>query len=146
MDFVDLNIDELIDTVALSGAILEANLRKTQILSPHTLLSEGFAPESQIMVANGQLEALVTTFELQLQVADITFEENFILMTNLTRSLNCFLFLKRNSTIHDVRQAMLEFPIFSMPRKNEDRTYPSVIEPVPNPVETILQPGKRTIF
>ena len=28
--------------------------------------------------------------------------------------------------------------------KNEDQTYPNVIEPILNPVETILQPGKRT--
>ena len=28
--------------------------------------------------------------------------------------------------------------------KNEDRTYPNVTEPILNPVDTILQPGKRT--
>ena len=31
-----------------------------------------------------------------------------------------------------------------MELKNEDRTYPKEIEPILNPVETILQPGKRT--
>ena len=31
-----------------------------------------------------------------------------------------------------------------MQLKNEDRTYPKVIELILNPVETILQPGKRT--
>ena len=31
-----------------------------------------------------------------------------------------------------------------MQLKNEDRTYPNVNEPILNPVETILQPGKRT--
>ena len=31
-----------------------------------------------------------------------------------------------------------------MQLKNEERTYPNVIEPIINPVETILQPGKRT--
>ena len=33
-----------------------------------------------------------------------------------------------------------------MQLKNEDRTYPNVIEPVLNPTETILQAGKRTII
>ena len=42
------------------------------------------------------------------------------------------LFLQRNSTILDVQL------------KNEDRTYPNIIEPILNPAETILQPGKRT--
>ena len=31
-----------------------------------------------------------------------------------------------------------------MQLKNEDRTHPNVIEPILNPVETILQPGKGT--
>ena len=38
----------------------------------------------------------------------------------------------------------MNFPFFSMQLKNEDRTYPSVIGPILNPLETILQPGKRT--
>ena len=33
-----------------------------------------------------------------------------------------------------------------MQLKHKDRTYPNVIEPILNPVETILQPGKRTKF
>ena len=43
-----------------------------------------------------------------------------------------------------MRQGILNFPFFSMQLKNEDRTYPNVIEPIINPVDTILQPGKRT--
>ena len=31
-----------------------------------------------------------------------------------------------------------------MQLKNEDRTYPNVIESILNPAETILQPGERT--
>ena len=65
-------------------------------------------------------------------------------MTNLTSPLIGFLFLQRNSTILDMRQGMLNFPFFSMQLKNEDRTYPNVIEPILNPVETTLQPGKRS--
>ena len=65
-------------------------------------------------------------------------------MTNLTSPLIGLLFLQRNSTILDMRQGILNFPFFSMQLKNEDRTYPNVIEPILNPVETTLQPGKRT--
>ena len=96
------------------------------------------------MVANGQLEAPIATVELQFEVGVITFREKFIVMTNLTSTLIGLLFLQRNSTILDMRQGILNFPFFSMQLKNEDRTYPSVIEPILNPVETILQPGKRT--
>ena len=65
-------------------------------------------------------------------------------MTNLTSPLIGLLFLKRNSSILDMRQGILNLPFFSMQLKNEDRTYPKVIEPILNPAETILQPGKRT--
>ena len=144
MDFGELNIDGLIDTGALSSAIPEADLRKIRLLAPHTIINEGPPPEFQIMVANGQLEAPIATVELQFEVGDSTFREKLIVMTNLTSPLIGLLFLQRNSTILGMRQGILNFPFFSMQLKNEDRTYPNVIEPILNPVETILQPGKRT--
>ena len=144
MDFGELNIDGLIDTGALSSAIPEADLRKIWLVAPHTILNEGPPPEFQIMVANGQLEAPIATVELQFEVGDITFREKFIVVTNLTSPLIGLFFLQRNNTIFDTRQGILNFPFFSMQLKNEDRPYPNVIEPILNPVETILQPGKRT--
>ena len=65
-------------------------------------------------------------------------------MTGLTRPLTGLLFLKRNSTIFDMRQGTLNFAFFSIQLKNEDRTYPNVFEPILYPVKTILQPGKGT--
>ena len=144
MDFGELNIDGLIDTGALSSAIPEADLRKIRLLAPHTILNEGPPPEFHKMVANGQLEAPIATVELQFEVSDITFREKFIVMTNLTSPLIGLLFLQRNSTILDMSQGILNFPFFSMQLKNEDRTYPNIIEPILNPAETILHPGKRT--
>ena len=144
MDFGELNIDGLIDTGALSSVIPEADLRKTRLLAPHTILNEGPPPEFQIMLANGQLEAPIATVELQFEVGDITFREKFIVMTNLPSPLIGLLFLQRNSTILDMHQGILNFPFFSMQLKNEDRTYPNVIEPIINPVDTILQQGQRT--
>ena len=144
MDFGELNIDGLIDTGALSSAIPEADLSKIRLLAPHTILNEGPPPEFQIMVANGQLEAPIATVELQFKVGDITFREKFIVMTNLTSPMVGLLFLQRNSTILDMRQGILNFPFFSMQLKKEDRTNTNVIEPIINPAEIILQPGKRT--
>ena len=144
IDFGELNIDGFIDTGALSCAIPEADLRKIRLLAPHTKLNEGPPPEFQIMVANGQLEAPIATIELQFEVGDITFREKFIVMTNLTNPLIGLLILQRNSTILDMRRGILNFPLLSMQLKNEDRTYPNVIEPILNPAKIILQPGKRT--
>ena len=141
MDFGELKVDGLIDTVALSSAISEAEIR---LLAPHTILIEGPPRDFQIMVAYGQLEAPIATKKLHFEVGDITFREKFIVMTNLTSPLIGLLFLQCNSTILDMRQGILNFPFFSMQLKNENRTYPNVIEPILNPVDTILQPGKRT--
>ena len=96
------------------------------------------------MVANGQLEASIATVEVQFEVGDITFREKFIVMTKLTDHFIGILFLQRKSTILDMRQGILNFPFFPMQLKNEDRTYPNVIDPILNPAKTILQPGKRT--
>ena len=144
MDFGELNIDGLRGTGALSSAIPEADLRKIRLLAPHTILNEGPPPEFQVVVANGRLEAPIATVELQFEVGDITFREKFIVVTNLTSPLIGLLILQRNSTTLDMRQGILTFPVFSMQLKIEDRTYPNIIEPILNPVETILQPGKRT--
>ena len=139
-----MNIDGLIGTGAVSCAIREDDLCKIRLLDPHTIVNESPSAELQFMVANGELEAPTTTVELQFEGGDITFREKFRVMTNLTSPLIGSLFLQRNSTILDMRQRILNFPFFSMQLKNEDRTYPNVIEPILNPVETILQSGKRT--
>ena len=68
MDFGKLNIDGFIDTGAVSSAIPEADLCKIRLLTPHTKLNEGPPPEFQIMIVNGQLEALIATVEMQFEV------------------------------------------------------------------------------
>ena len=98
------------------------------------------------MVANGQLEAPIVTVELQFEVGDITFREIYIVTTNLTSPLIGLLLLQRNSTLIDMRQRILNFSFFSRQLKNEDLTYPNVIESILNPVETILQRVKRSTF
>ena len=56
MDFVELYIDGLIDTSALSSAIPGTDLRKIRFLALHTKLNWGPPLKFQIMVANVQLE------------------------------------------------------------------------------------------
>ena len=143
MDFGDLYIQGLIDTGALSSAIPGADLRKIRLLAPDTILNEDPPPEFEIMVANGQLEAPIATVELQFKFGDITSRGKFTVMKNLTKTLIGLLVLQRNSTIVDMRQRILNFLFLSMQLKNKDRTHPNVIEPMLNPVDTILQPGKN---
>ena len=76
MDFVELTIDGLIDTGALSSAIPEMDLRKIRLISPQSVIREGPPPNFQIMVANGQLETPKSTIELKFEVGDIEFHES----------------------------------------------------------------------
>ena len=112
IDFGELNIDGLIDKGSLSSAFPEADLRKIRLLDPHTIRNGSPPPVFQNMVANGQLEAPIATKELQFEVGDITFRENFLVMTNLIRFLIGLFFLQRNSTILDMIQGILDFPFF----------------------------------
>ena len=82
MDFGELTLDGLVNTGALSSAILEADLRKIRLLAPQSIVKEGPAPNFQVIVANGQLETPKSTVELKFEVGDIEFYEIFIVMEN----------------------------------------------------------------
>ena len=58
MDFAELKTNGPLDTIALSSAIAEADLRNTRLLTPHTIKNEGLPPELQIRVAIRQLDHL----------------------------------------------------------------------------------------
>ena len=130
MDFGELKLDGLVDMGALSSAIPEADLRKIPLLTPQSITKEGPAPNFQIMVANGQLETPKSTVELKFEVEDIDFHEIFIVMEKLTSLLIGLSFLQRNNTILDMRQKILNFPIFSMQLKTADHKYANVMEPI----------------
>ena len=61
------------------------------------------------MVANGQLETPSSTVDFQIEVGDVLFKERFIAIANLRNMKIALFFLKRNSTILDMRQGVLNF-------------------------------------
>ena len=129
MDFIELTLDGLVDTGALSSAIPEADLRKIRLLVPLSNIKESPAPIFQIMVANGQLETAKSTVELKCEVGDVDFHEIFTVMEKLT-SLFGLSFLQRNNTRLDIRQGILKFPKFSMQLKTTDHKYTNVMDPI----------------
>ena len=143
MDFGELTLDGLVDTGALSSAIPEADLRKIRLLAPQSIVKEGPAPNFQIMVANGQLETPKSTVELKFEVGDIEFLEKFIVMEKLTSPLIGLSFVQRNNTILDMRQGVLNFPIFSMQLKTADHKYTNVMEPICIREDVTIPPNDR---
>ena len=95
------------------------------------------------MVANGQLETPKSTVELKFEVGHIEFHEIFIVMEKLTSPLIGFSFLQRNNTILDMRQGVLNFPLFSMQLKTTDHKYANVMEPVCIREDVIIPPNDR---
>ena len=142
MDFGELTIDGLLDTGALSSAIPDADLRKIRLLAPQSIVKEGPAPIFQIMVANGQLETPKSTVELKFEVGDIEFHEIFIVKEKLTGPIIGPMFLRRNHTVLDMRQGILNFPYFS---KTADHKYSNVLEPILNPDDVTIPPNDRTL-
>ena len=146
MDFGELTIDGLIDTGALSSAIPEMDLQKIRLLSPQSVIREGPPPNFQIMVANGQLETPKSTIELKFEVRDIEFHEIFIVMEHLTGPIIGLMFLRRNHTVLDMRQGILNFPFFSMQLKTADHKYSNVLEPILNSIEITIPPNDKVLI
>ena len=104
MEVGELTLDGLVETVALSSAIPEADLRKIRLLAPQSITMESTAPNLQIMVANGQLETPTITVELKFVVGDIDFHRIFIVTEALTNPLIGLSILQRNNSMLDMRQ------------------------------------------
>ena len=141
MDFRELTIDGLIDTGALSSAIPEMDLRKVRLFSPQSVIRECLPPTFQILVANGQLETPKSTIELKFEVGDIEFHGIFKEMENLTGPIIELLLLQRNHTVLDMKQGILNFPLFSMQLKTADHRYSNDVEPILNPTEITIPPN-----
>ena len=128
-EFVELTIDGLIDTGALSSAIPEMDLRKIRLFSPQSVIRESPPPNFQIRVTNGQLETPKSTIELNFEVGDIEFHEIHNVLGSLTGPIIRLLLLQRNHTVFDMKQGILNDPFFSMRLKMADRRYYNVLEP-----------------
>ena len=97
------------------------------------------------MVANGQLETPKSTIELKFEIGDIEFHEIFIVMEHLTGPIIGLMFLRRNHTVLDMIQGILNFPFFSMQLKTADHKYSNVLEPILNPTEITIPPNDRVL-
>ena len=146
IDFEELTIDGHIETGAVKSVVSEAHLRKIQLLALQTISKERHPPGLQIVVANGHLETLSATVELQYEVGDILFKERVIVTTNLLCRLTGLLFLERNSTILDMRQGVINISLLSKQLKHADNTSSNINEPLINHTEIRIQPEKQTVI
>ena len=144
MDFGELTIDGLIDTGALSSAIPESDLKKIRLLTPKSIIEEAGPPNFHIIVANGGVEQPIGQVLLQFEVGDLEFQERFIVMKKLTNPLIGLSFLQRNNTVLDTRQAVLNFPFFSMHLETTDQPTPDTQEPIILESNMCVKPNEIT--
>ena len=144
MDFGEFTIDGLVDTGALSSAIPIADLNKIRLMTPKSILDEGEPPNFHIIVANGGIEHPTGTVLLHFEVGDLEFKEWFIIMKNLTNPIIGLAFLQRNNTVLDMRQAVLNFPFFSMRLETTDKPTPNTQEPLILKQDLILKANEIT--
>ena len=72
---------------------------------------------------------------MQLEVGDIKFRENFIVLTNLISPLIGLLILRQNSSKLNMSHGSLNIPLFSMQLKIEDWTHPIASKTILNRVK-----------
>ena len=110
MDFNNLSVDALFDSGALVNCLPESKLQKNKSVSPDNILKEMDPPAFKLQVANGDIETPTKTVQLQFELGDWTFKETFVVATKMTGPILGLTFLKNNSAILDVSQALLHFP------------------------------------
>ena len=110
MDFNNLSVDALVDSGALVNCLPESEYQKIKTVSPDNILKEMDPPAFKLQVANGDIETPTKTVQLQFELGDWTFKETFIVATKMTGPILGLSFLKNNSAILDVSQALLHFP------------------------------------
>ena len=54
--------------------------------------------------------------------------------------------LQRNHTVLDMRQGILNFPIFSLQLKTADHRHSNALEPILNPTEITIPPNDRVLI
>ena len=63
MEFIELIIDGLVGTGALTSAMPESDVQKIKLLTPQSIIKDGPPPNIQNMSANRQLETPKVTVE-----------------------------------------------------------------------------------
>ena len=110
MDFNNISVDALVDSGALVNCLPESEYHKIKSVSPDNILKEMDLPTFKLQVANGDIETPTKTVQLQFELGDWKFKETFIVATKMTGPILGLTFLKNNSALLDVSQALLHFP------------------------------------
>ena len=110
----NLTADALVDSEVFVSAIAQDDLETIKQKAPNNILKNDDPPNSQIQVANGQLEKPLSTTILKIEIGDKSFAEHFVVMKRLTEPIFGLHFMRNNSVIIDTTQGFIRFPHLTM--------------------------------
>ena len=98
--------------------------------APNNILKIDDPPNFQIQVANGQLEKLLTTTTLKIEIGDNSFAEHFVVMKKLTGPIIGLHFMRNNSVVIDTTHGLIHFPHLTMQVKTASSETTTKPQPV----------------
>ena len=129
LDFENgLTIDALVDSRAYVSAIVQTDLDRIKQRAPANIFKINDPPNSQIRVANGQLEKPISMTTLKFDLGGNTFAEHSIVVKNLTGPIIGLHFMSHNSVIIETAHGLIHFPHLTVQSKNKLQ-----LKQVPNP-------------
>ena len=147
LDFENnLTVDALVDSRALASAIAQDDVETIKQKAPNNILKIDDPPNSQIQVANGQLEKPLSTATLKFKNGDNYFADYFVVMKKFTGPIYGLHFMKNNSVVIDTTHGLIHFPHLTMQVKtasSETTTKPQPV--ITDEALTIPPTTKKTI-
>ena len=134
LDFQNgLIIDAPVDSKAFVSAIAQTELDRIKQQAPANIFKIEDPPNFQIQVANGQLEKLISTATLKVDIGVNTFAEQFVVMKNLTGPILGLHFMRHNSVVINTTHGFIHFPHLTMQAKK------TAIETIAKPQPVLIQ-------
>ena len=119
VDFEDgLTIDALVDSYAYVSAIAQTELERIKQQVPGNIFKIDDLPNSQIQIANGQLEKPISTTTLKFDIGDNTFAEHLVVMKELAGPVIGLHLMRHNSVAIDTTHGLIHFPHLTVQTKN----------------------------
>ena len=115
---VALTIDALVDSGYYDSAIAQKELERNKQQAPSIMLQIDDPPNSQMHVANGQLEKPTATTTLKFDMGDHIFAEYFVIMKILTGPIIGLHFMRHNIVVIGTTHGLIHFPHLTMKVKN----------------------------
>ena len=111
-------IDAVVDSGAYVSAIAQKKIDRNKQQAPSNILQIDEPPNSQMQIANGQLEKPIATVTVNFDSGHDIFAEHFVKMKNLMGPFIVLHLMRYNSVVIDTTHGLIHFPHLKMQTKS----------------------------